>query len=69
MKMDKFSTPLAYSSSGSLMFLGVGVSDWAVIVGMVCAAVTAGVNWYYRRAERLDRLSGKARTRQEDHAD
>lgn len=66
MTMEKLSTPLAYSSSGSLVFLGVGVSDWAIAIGAACAVVTAGVNWYYRAAERKDRLSGKIKTRDDD---
>ena len=56
--MDKFSTPLAYSSSGSLMLWGVAVNEWALIIGTTCAVVTAGVNWYYRAKERQDRLKG-----------
>lgn len=64
--MEKITTPLAYSSSGSLMVFGIGLSDWAVAIGALCAVVTACVNWYYRAAERRDRLQGKVRSRGSD---
>lgn len=34
------------------------LSDWAIIVGITCTVITCGVNWYYRRKEREDRLNG-----------
>lgn len=37
---------------------GLTLSDWAIIVGIACTVVTCGVNWYYRRKEREDRLNG-----------
>lgn len=39
---------------------GLGLSDWAIIVGIACTVITCGVNWYYRRKEREDRLNGYA---------
>lgn len=39
---------------------GLTLSDWAIIVGITCTIVTCGVNWYYRRKEREDRLNGYA---------
>ena len=37
---------------------GMTLSDWAIIVGITCTVITCGVNWYYRRKEREDRLNG-----------
>ncbi|EMF8385341.1 TPA: holin, partial [Klebsiella quasipneumoniae] len=37
---------------------GMTLSDWAIIVGIACTITTCGVNWYYRRKEREDRLNG-----------
>ncbi|MCS3433686.1 phage holin family protein [Klebsiella sp. BIGb0407] len=37
---------------------GLTLSDWAIIVGIACTVVTCGVNWYYRRKEREDRVNG-----------
>ncbi|HCI6942665.1 phage holin [Klebsiella variicola subsp. variicola] len=37
---------------------GLTLSDWAIIVGITCTIITCGVNWYYRRKEREDRLNG-----------
>lgn len=39
---------------------GLTLSDWAIIVGIACTIITCGVNWYYRRKEREDRLNGYA---------
>ena len=37
---------------------GLSLSDWAIIIGIACTVITCGVNWYYRRKEREDRLNG-----------
>ncbi|HAT1603025.1 TPA: HP1 family phage holin [Raoultella planticola] len=37
---------------------GMSLSDWAIVVGIACTIITCGVNWYYRRKEREDRLNG-----------
>ena len=37
---------------------GLTLSDWAIVVGIACTVITCGVNWYYRRKEREDRLNG-----------
>ena len=37
---------------------GMSLSDWAIVVGIACTVITCGVNWYYRRKEREDRLNG-----------
>ena len=39
---------------------GLTLSDWAIMVGIACTIITCGVNWYYRRKEREDRLNGYA---------
>ncbi|EHC85118.1 Phage protein [Salmonella enterica subsp. enterica serovar Senftenberg str. A4-543] len=36
----------------------LSLNDWAVIVGILCTVGTFGVNWYYKRKEREDRLNG-----------
>ncbi|WP_072105723.1 HP1 family phage holin, partial [Salmonella enterica] len=33
-------------------------NDWAVIIGILCTVGTFGINWYYKRKEREDRLNG-----------
>ncbi|OAT53268.1 hypothetical protein M989_02118 [Kluyvera georgiana ATCC 51603] len=39
---------------------GLGLSDWAIIVGIACTVITCGVNWYFRWKEREDRRNGYA---------
>lgn len=50
------------TSSGALLLAdkiaGMSLSDWAIIVGIACTVITCGVNWYYRRKEREDRING-----------
>ncbi|WP_095833797.1 HP1 family phage holin [Brenneria goodwinii] len=45
----------ATSPSGSWLIVetisGLTLSDWAIIVGIICTAGTFAVNWYYRRKE------------------
>ncbi|MFP5942470.1 HP1 family phage holin [Salmonella sp. 741265062_PST] len=36
----------------------LSLNDWAVIVGILCTVGTFGINWYYKRKEREDRLNG-----------
>lgn len=36
----------------------LSLNDWAVIIGILCAVGTFGINWYYKRKEREDRLNG-----------
>ena len=45
------STIAAYSASGSLIVLGVNMSDLALIVGMFFAAATFVLNWYYKHQQ------------------
>ena len=44
---------------------GMTLSDWAIIVGIVCTIGTFGVNWYYKRKEREYRLNGNVTKAQE----
>ena len=37
---------------------GLGLSDWAIIVGIACTVITCAVNWYFRWKEREDRRNG-----------
>ena len=46
--MDKLSTPLAYSTSGTLMVFGFTLNDIALIVGIVTGLATFIINWYYK---------------------
>lgn len=48
MRMDRFTTPLAYSTSGTLMVFGFTVSDLALLVGMLTGLGTFIINWYYK---------------------
>ena len=52
----------AYATTTNFMLAdkiaGMSLSDWAIIVGIACTVITCGVNWYYRRKEREDRLNG-----------
>ncbi len=36
----------------------LSLNDWAVIIGILCTVGTFGINWYYKRKEREDRLNG-----------
>jgi hypothetical protein len=45
---------------------GLSLSDWAIITGIACTVITCGVNWYYRRKEREDRLNGYVTTPSQD---
>ncbi|HFU1811234.1 TPA: phage holin family protein [Escherichia coli] len=45
---------------GGLTAMGgiLSLNDWAVIIGILCTVGTFGINWYYKRKEREDRLNG-----------
>ncbi|QHA89703.1 holin [Serratia rhizosphaerae] len=50
MRMDKYSSQLSYWIASILTAAGaMTLQDWAVLVGIVVAIFTAGVNWYYKR--------------------
>ena len=36
----------------------LSLNDWAVIIGILCTVGTFGINLYYKRKEREDRLNG-----------
>lgn len=42
----------------------LSLNDWAIIIGIVCTIGTFGVNWYYKRKEREDRLNGNVTSAQ-----
>lgn len=48
MRMDRVTTPLAYSSSGTLVIYGVQLSDVALVVGILTGLGTFVINWYYQ---------------------
>ena len=48
MKMERVTTPLAYSTSGTLMVFGFALGDLALLVGMLTGLGTFIINWYYK---------------------
>ena len=48
MKMERVTTPLAYSTSGSLVVFGFTLSDLSLIVGILLGIATFMLNWYYK---------------------
>lgn len=42
----------------------LSLNDWAIIIGIACTIGTFGVNWYYKRKEREDRLNGNVHNAQ-----
>lgn len=58
-RMDKIREWLSYWFGGITTMGGVlSLNDWAIIIGIVCTVGTFGINWYYKRKEREDRLNG-----------
>lgn len=58
-RMDKIREWLSYWVGGLTTMSGVlSLNDWAIIIGIACTIGTFGVNWYYKRKEREDRLNG-----------
>ena len=51
MKMERVTTPLAYSTSGSLVVFGFALNDIALLVGIVTGLATFFINWYYKAKE------------------
>ncbi|WP_457774931.1 phage holin family protein [Serratia fonticola] len=63
--MDKVREGLSYWAGGITAMGGVlSLNDWAMIIGIACTVGTFGVNWYYKRKEREDRLNGNVRNAQ-----
>jgi hypothetical protein len=49
--VERVTTATAYTASTSTAavgFLGMAVSDWGILVGIVGTVLTVCVNWYYR---------------------
>lgn len=64
-RMDKIREGLSYWAGGITAMGGVlSLNDWAMIIGIACTVGTFGVNWYYKRKEREDRLNGNVRSAQ-----
>ncbi len=38
----------SYASSGALVIFGMTANDFAVLLGMVLAILTFGINWHYK---------------------
>ena len=38
----------SYASSGALVIFGMTANDVGVLLGMVLAILTFGINWYYK---------------------
>ncbi|ECD4212417.1 hypothetical protein E0X15_12475 [Salmonella enterica subsp. enterica serovar Gatuni] len=58
-RMDKIREWFSYGSGGLTAMGGVlSLNDVAVIIGILCTVGTFGINWYYKRKEREDRLNG-----------
>ncbi|CAK8739288.1 hypothetical protein SODG_002894 [Sodalis praecaptivus] len=54
--MGNYTTGSAYSWGLFTCLLGaLSLSDWALIIGIICTLGTFGLNWYYRRKEYLFR--------------
>ena len=51
MSMDKVITPLAYSTSGTLLVFGLTLNDIACIVGILTGIGTFFINLYFKRKE------------------
>ena len=52
--MSTTSSAAAYGTgSGMILVGGMSLSDWAIIIGIVCTIGTFAVNWYYKRQEFL----------------
>ena len=50
-KMTDPKTSIAsYAASSSLVIFGMSANDFAVLVGLIFAAGTFLINWYYKRA-------------------
>ena len=41
------------TGTGMILVGGMSLSDWAIIVGIICTVGTFAVNWYYKRQEFL----------------
>ena len=39
------------TGTGIIVVGGLSLSDWAIVVGIVCTVGTFVINWYYKRKE------------------
>jgi len=48
-KVQHITSVVAYSASGSTAAIGaLSLNETVMIIGMISALLTAGVNWYYK---------------------
>lgn len=45
---DPKTSVASYAASGSLVVFGMSANDLAVLLGVVFAAATFAINWYYK---------------------
>jgi type IV secretory pathway TrbD component len=57
MNVEKFTSPVAYASSGALVIFGIPANDIAMAIGVLCTVFTAGINWWYKRKDSLAKES------------
>ena len=57
--MERHSSWISYTASGSTVFFGLTVNDFGVLIGILVGIATFAVNWYYKHKEskRRDRRS------------
>lgn len=39
------------TGTGMILIGGLSLSDWAIVIGIVCTIGTFAINWYYKRKE------------------
>ena len=39
------------TGTGMILIGGLSLSDWAIVIGIVCTVGTFAINWYYKRKE------------------
>lgn len=49
------------TGTGIIVIGGLSLSDWAIVIGIVCTVGTFALNWYYKRQE-LKLLQEQAHT-------
>jgi hypothetical protein len=47
--MDKTTTTMSYTASGATAAGGLlSLNDWALVIGIIVAIATFGLNWWYQ---------------------
>jgi len=46
--LEKHVAASTYAASGVTILAGLSLSDWGVLIGIVIAIATFGMNWYYK---------------------